>query len=243
MEFYDATRITRLTAILIRLQGGKLVTANQLAARFSVSVRTIYRDIKTLELAGVPVYTEEGKGYRLMEGYSLPPVMFTENEANALITAAHVIDKTKDASLISEYNMAIDKIRAVLRLGIKEKVSLLSQRIAISPGFTEGRSTDSLAQIQAALTTFKVLKIAYQSDAGEDPTQRDIEPFGLYYSLEENWLVIAFCRLRKDFRMFRLDRIKSLTVSEKTFVPHKMTLAAYLEQKQKNYGTPDKQLS
>lgn len=243
MEFYDATRIARLTAILIRLQGGKLVTANQLAARFFVSVRTIYRDIKTLELAGVPVYTEEGKGYRLMEGYNLPPVMFTENEANALITAAHVINKTRDTSLISEYSTAIDKIRSVLRLGTKQRASLLSQRIAISPGFTESCSTNSLAQIQAALTTFKVLKISYQNGSGEDFTKREIEPFGLYYSLEENWLVIAFCRLRNDFRMFRLDRIKSLTVSGKTFAPHEMTLASYLEQKQKNYRTPDKQLS
>lgn len=229
MEFYDATRIARLTAILTRLQSGKLVTANQLAARFSVSIRTIYRDMKTLELAGVPVHTEEGKGYSLMEGYKLPPVMFTENEANALVTAAHLINKTNDTSLIDEYNTAIDKIKAVLRFGTKEKASLLSQRIAISPAFTESCSSNSLTQIQTALTSFKVLKITYQTGNTEDLTEREIEPFGLYYSLEDNWLVIAFCRLRNDFRMFRLDRIKSLTISEKT-------LASYLEQKQKNYN-------
>lgn len=235
MEFYDATRIARLTAILTRLQSGKLVTANQLAARFSVSIRTIYRDMKTLELAGVPVHTEEGKGYSLMEGYKLPPVMFTENEANALVTAAHLINKTNDTSLIDEYNTAIDKIKAVLRFGTKEKASLLSQRIAISPALKDSGSSNSLTQIQAALTGFKVLNITYQTGNMEDLTEREIEPFGLYYSLEENWLVIAFCRLRNDFRMFRLDRMKSLTISEKTFLPHKMTLASYLEQKQKNY--------
>lgn len=238
MEFYDATRIARLTAILTSLQSGKLVTANQLAAKFSVSVRTIYRDMKTLELAGVPVYTEEGKGYSLMEGYKLPPVMFTENEANALITAAHLVNKTRDTSLVNEYSTAIDKIRAVLRLGTKEKALLLSQRIAISPAFTESASSDSLTQIQAALTGFKVLKITYQNGDTEDSTEREIEPFGLYYSLEENWLVIAFCRLRNDFRMFRLDRITSLTSTGKTFSPHEMTLASYLEQKQKNYTNP-----
>jgi len=238
MEFYDATRIARLTAILTRLQSGKLVTANQLAAKFSVSVRTIYRDMKTLEHAGIPVYTEEGKGYSLMEGYKLPPVMFTENEANALITAAHLINKTRDTSLINEYNTAIDKIRAVLRLGTKEKAAILSQRIAISPAFAESAPSDSLTQIQAALTGFKVVRITYQSGDLEESTEREIEPFGLYYSLEENWLVIAFCRLRNDFRMFRLDRIKSLTTSDKTFSPHEMTLASYLEQKQKNYTNP-----
>jgi len=238
MEFHDATRIARLIAILISLQSGKLVTATQLAAKFSVSVRTIYRDIKTLELAGVPIYTEEGKGYRLMEGYKLPPVMFTENEANALVTAEHLIHKTGDTSLIGEYGTAIDKIKAVLRLGTKEKASLLSQRIAISPAFTKSSPSDSLAKIQSALTGFRVLKIIYQNDYMEEPTQREIEPFGLYYSLEENWLVIAFCRLRNDFRMFRLDRIKSLSISEKKFTPHEMTLASYLEQKQKNYKHP-----
>lgn len=161
--------------------------------------------------------------------------MFTEKEANALVTAAHLINKTRDTSLIEEYSTAIDKIKAVLRLGAKEKASLLSQRIAISPAFTESTSSNSLAQIQAALTGFKVLKITYQSSNTGDLTEREIEPFGLYYSLEENWLVIAFCRLRNDFRMFRLDRIKSLMTTEETFAPHEMTLASYLEQKQKNY--------
>ncbi|MFD0766908.1 helix-turn-helix transcriptional regulator [Mucilaginibacter lutimaris] len=242
MEFYDATRIARLTAILTRLQSGKLVTANQLADTFAVSVRTIYRDMKTLELAGVPIYTREGKGYSLMEGYKLPPVTFTEHEANALITAEHLIKKTRDTSLIAEYGTAVDKIKAVLRAGTKEKVALLSQRIAVSPAFTDDRPSNSLAQIQSALTGFKVLKITYRADNSEDLTEREIEPFALYYSLEESWLVIAFCRLRNGFRMFRLDRIMSLKATEVTFTPHEMTLASYLEQKQKIY-TPDKQLS
>ncbi|WP_343524783.1 YafY family protein [Pedobacter sp.] len=239
MKFYDATRISRLTAILTGLQGKKLVTASELAAKFSVSVRTIYRDLKTLELAGVPVYTEEGKGYSLMDGYKLPPVMFTEREANTLITIEHLISKTKDTSLIEEYRAALDKIKAVLRAGTKEKAALLSKRIAISPAIAANPSSNSLIQIQAALTGYKILKIRYESGNHENLTEREIEPFALYYSLEESWLVIAFCRLRNDFRMFRLDRIRSLTMSEQTFTPHEMTLASYLEQKQKKY-TPDK---
>lgn len=239
MEFYDATRIARLTAILTRLQSGKLVNAKQLSDLFSVSVRTIYRDMKTLELSGVPIYTQEGKGYRLMDGYILPPVMFTEYEANALITAEHLIKKTGDTSLIGEYSTAIDKIKAVLRAGIKQKSTLLSQRIAVSPAFLKDRRSDSLTQVQAALTNFKLLTITYQSGTCKDLIEREIEPFALYYSLEESWLLIAFCRLRNDFRMFRLDRVKSLKVSETIFPPHKMTLASYLEQKEKNY-TPDK---
>ena len=242
MEFYDATRIARLTAILTRLQGRRLVTAKQLADTFTVSVRTIYRDMKTLEQAGVPIITLEGKGYSLIEGYKLPPVMFTEQEANAFITAEQLIKKTRDTSLIAEYGTAIDKIKAVLRAGTREKAALLSQRIAVSPAFPENRPSNTLTQIQAALTGFKVLKIKYLTSTGNEMTEREIEPFAFYYSLEESWLVIAFCRLRNNFRMFRLDRIESLTATDVTFTPHEMTLASYLEQKQKNY-TPDKQLS
>src|SRR5580698_9183823 len=96
-------RLSRLTAILIQLQTKRLLTSTALAERFSVSIRTIYRDIKVLEQAGVPILTEEGKGYSLMEGYRIPPVMFTENEANALITVEQLVLKNRDSSLIKEY--------------------------------------------------------------------------------------------------------------------------------------------
>ncbi|TWJ00634.1 HTH domain-containing protein [Mucilaginibacter frigoritolerans] len=86
MNNNDTRRISRLTAILTQLQSKRILTSTTLAKKFDVSVRTIYRDIKVLEHAGVPIYTEDGKGYSLMDGYRIPPVMFTEDEANALIT-------------------------------------------------------------------------------------------------------------------------------------------------------------
>ncbi len=91
MEHKDTKRLSRLTAILIQLQAKRMVTANDLARKFGVSARTIYRDIKALEQAGVPIVTEEGKGFSLLEGYRLPPIMFTESEANALITAEQLV--------------------------------------------------------------------------------------------------------------------------------------------------------
>ncbi|RYF81203.1 MAG: HTH domain-containing protein, partial [Chitinophagaceae bacterium] len=78
MKDNDTKRLSRLTAILIQLQSTRLVTATNLAKKFSVSIRTIYRDIKALEQAGVPILPEEGKGYSLMEGYKVPPMMFSE---------------------------------------------------------------------------------------------------------------------------------------------------------------------
>ena len=82
----ETSRLSRLTAIITLLQTKKLLTATEISKKFGVSIRTVYRDIRALEEAGIPVFMEDGKGYSLMEGYRIPPVMFTESEANALIT-------------------------------------------------------------------------------------------------------------------------------------------------------------
>jgi predicted DNA-binding transcriptional regulator YafY len=105
----DTKRLSRLTAMLTQLQTKRIVTAAELANKFAVSVRTIYRDVKALEQAGIPILTEEGKGYSMMDGYRVPPVMFTETEANALITAEQLVLKNKDASFVEAYADAINK--------------------------------------------------------------------------------------------------------------------------------------
>ncbi len=124
MNDNDIKRLSRLTAILTQLQTKRILTSTTLAEKFSVSVRTIYRDIRALEQAGVPIFTEDGKGYSLIEGYRIPPVMFTENEANALITTEQLVLKNRDSSLIAAYTEAINKIKAVLLYSTKEKVDL-----------------------------------------------------------------------------------------------------------------------
>lgn len=235
MEDYNLKRLSRLTAILMQLQTKKVLTSTSLAKKFGVSVRTIYRDIKALESAGVPVLTEEGRGYSLMEGYKVPPVMFTENEANALITAEKLVLKGRDSSLIKEYTEAINKIKAVLLYSTKEKIDLLTRRIAVSPALPGNNTSDSLALIQNALTTFNVLDIIYHSENKNEKTQRSIEPFALYYNLQESWTLIAWCRLRKDYRMFRLDRILKIDLAGLSFTPHKLSLKEYLDNKRKKF--------
>lgn len=243
MNDNDTKRISRLTAILTQLQTKRLLTSTTLAQKFRVSLRTIYRDIKALERAGVPILTEDGKGYSLMEGYKIPPIMFTENEANALITAEQLVLKNTDSSLIKEYTEAINKVKAVLLYSTKEKVELLSNRIAVSPAIPHANTSNSLSLIQNALTTFKVLNIIYHSEHKDEKTERNIEPFALYYSLQESWTLIAYCRSRKDYRMFRLDRILKIETLELSFTPHKLTLQEYLAAKEKNFYTPDIPLS
>ncbi|KAA5535129.1 YafY family transcriptional regulator [Taibaiella lutea] len=243
MDGNDIKRLSRLTAILTMLQTTKIVTSLTLAKRFDVSVRTIYRDIKALEQAGVPIIAEERKGYRLMEGYRIPPVMFTESEANALITIEQLVRKNSDSSLIKEYAEAVNKVKAVLSYSTKSKAELLSERIAVSPVIRVKNITNSLTTIQSALTDFKVLRITYQSAQNNDTTIRNIEPFAFYYNLQENWLIIAFCRLRNDYRMFRLDSILEMEPLEISFEPHKLTLKDFLEAKEKNFVIPDIPLS
>lgn len=226
----DLKRLSRLTAILIQLQTKRLITATSLADKFEVSVRTIYRDIKALEQAGVPILTEEGKGYSIMDGYRLPPVMFTETEANALITAEQFIIKDKDASFVKEYTAAINKIRSVLPHHTKDKVDLLSSRIIYWNNYEEVKTSTYLSQLQLALTNYNMTRITYQISEEEERTTRTIQPFALYNSSQENWLVLAYCDLRKDYRAFRLDRIQSLELLPEKFEQHKMTLQKYFEQ-------------
>lgn len=228
MSENDIKRLSRLTAILTKLQTKRLLTANELADRFLVSKRTIYRDIKALEQAGVPVLTEEGKGYTLMEGYRIPPVMFSENEANALITAEQLILKNKDESFVKDYMSAINKIKSVLRNTTKDKANLLSERTLSGQNWENNRTSNNLSVLQLALTNFNLVNIIYYSPNNNQITERTIEPFAIY-TTQENWLLIAYCRLRNDYRSFRLDRIKSLLVCNEVFEPHKITFEDYIE--------------
>jgi predicted DNA-binding transcriptional regulator YafY len=223
----DTKRLSRLTAILTQLQTKRLLTASELAGKFSVSNRTIYRDIRTLEQAGVPILTEEGRGYTLMEGYRIPPVMFTENQANALILAEQLVLKNKDASFIKDYSAAIEKIKAVLRHQIKDKANLLAERTRFDQNINRERNSSNLSDLQFALTNFYVTRIEYTNEA-DKVTSRLIEPFALV-STQENWLLVAWCRLRNEFRYFRLDRIKKLETLAEKFTPHKMTLQEYFD--------------
>jgi predicted DNA-binding transcriptional regulator YafY len=223
----DTKRISRLTAILTQLQSRQLLTAKYFAAKFSVSVRTIYRDIRALEQAGVPILTEEGKGYSLMEHYRLPPVMFTEGEANALITAEQLVLKNKDASFIKEYSEAVAKIKAVLKQNVKEKANLLAERVQFRQNIVNGITSNHLSTLQYALTNFFLTEINYTNEDNNNTT-RIIEPFALI-NTQENWLLLAWCRLRNEFRFFRLDRIEKLEIHAENFEPHKMTLQEYFE--------------
>ncbi|MEW7278248.1 YafY family protein [Aquimarina sp. 2201CG1-2-11] len=232
MEEKEKPRLSRLTAILTQLQSKRIVTAKQLAERHNVSIRTIYRDIRTLEKSGIPVVTEEGKGYSIMEGYHLPPVVFTEEEANALITVEQLVIKNKDQSLVQNVSSAIEKIKSILRYSQKGSADLLADRIYFGGNNKQEKTSNNLMQIQSAIIHYRLLKMEYQSLENKQTT-RNIEPFAIY-SINGDFLLIAFCRLRNDFRHFRIDLIEKITTENDTFNPHNMTIKEYFEKNVKH---------
>ncbi len=229
----DKPRLARLTAILTQLQSKRLLTAREIAEKHGVSLRTIYRDIRTLEKSGIPIVTEEGKGYSIMEGYKLPPVMFTEEEAHALITAEQIINQNRDQSLVDQYGSAIEKIKSILQYVQKGKTELLSERLDVRSNIEKGNPSNYLIPLQMAITNFQVMDLEYHSLADQS-SQRKIEPFALIHT-QGNWVLHAFCQMRKDFRAFRLDCIQSLKASNTTFEPHKISLQEYFKEARKKW--------
>lgn len=216
-------RIDRLTAILIQLQSQRVVTAEEIADRFEISTRTVYRDVKALMEAGVPIGSEAGTGYFIVDGYHLPPVMFTQDEAGALLLAGKLVDKLTDKSIRQAYTSALHKIKSVLHSEEKDHLEQLDSNVEVFMR-TRRESPSSefpdhfLTAIQRAVATKKVLKVTYTNSAGES-SRREIEPLGVtYYGMA--WHLIGWCRMRKEYRDFRSDRIRDLVDTGESFAGH-----------------------
>lgn len=237
MTDIEKPRLSRLTAILTMLQAKRILKAREIADRYGISIRTVYRDIKTLKNSGIPISTIEGKGFSLIKGYNLPPVMLTEQEANALITAAELISRNTDKSLIENHFNAISKIKAVLNYSNKDKTTLLSERILFFNNYKRETTSNNLSIIQLAITNFNLLSITYKSISADEITKRVIEPHALYHT-NENWILIAYCQLRKDYREFRLDKIQSLISLNKQFDNKDFMLIDYFREKIRRRHNP-----
>jgi predicted DNA-binding transcriptional regulator YafY len=210
-------RIDRISAILIQLQSRRTVKARDIAERFNISLRTVYRDVKTLEEAGVPIIGEAGVGYSLVEGYRLPPIMFTRDEAASFLTAEKMVDKLTDSANSEIYRSAMYKIKAVLRSTDIDYLEHIDKHIAVLRArgnhHQDKIEVNALQTILQALSNKQVLTITYQPAYKETSTNRNIEPIGVFY-LDNYWHLIAYCRLRNDYRDFRFDRIKSIVISD-----------------------------
>lgn len=210
--------IERLNAILIHLQSKRIVKASEIAERFDISLRTVYRDIRALEASGVPIGAEAGVGYFLMENYKLPPVMFTREEASALLFGEKLIEKMSDDPMKFEFRSAITKIKAILNPEEKDRLEKLNGQISVLhyTSSTGNFNRLFLSEIQQALVSKSVLEIDYQAGYGAPATKRLVEPIGLC-NYSRRWHLFAWCQLRGEYRNFRLDRIKNLRICMETF--------------------------
>lgn len=216
-------RIDRLTAILVQLQSKSRIPLCEMEERFEVSRRTIFRDIKSLMAAGVPIGGDAGEGYFIVEGYHLPPVVFNKEEATALLMGAKFIEKNAGSQTAKNFEEAMYKIKAVLKYSDREYLESLEESISVigPPTATKMNTPDPhIEDIQTALAAQKRIKISYYSNYTEETNDREVEPLGLvHYS--GRWHLIAYCLLRQDFRDFRTDRIQQLRILTDSFDPKK----------------------
>jgi predicted DNA-binding transcriptional regulator YafY len=225
-------RIDRLTAILIQLQSQRITKAQEVADRFDISLRTVYRDIRALEEAGVPIGSEAGIGYFLADGYRLPPVMFSPEEARALLTAHHFINTFTDAGVQQAYESALFKIKSVLSSREQDMLEDLQDKVKVVAPLTRAEHPDDihLSKLQQALMQRQVVEMEYFSPGSGEFPKRSIEPIGLVY-YGDAWHVIAYCQLRQDYRDFRLDRMSKVNIlSQHYHLRDKLSLEQYLQQ-------------
>ena len=217
-------RIDRLTAILIQLQSKKIVKAEEIATRFEISLRTVYRDVKALMEAGVPIGSEAGTGYFIVDGYHLPTVMFTQDEASAMMMAGKLVERMTDHSVRKAFDGALMKIKAGLNAAQKDHLETLQDHIEVlRPHMSlPAQAGVFLTELQKAVAGKHVLQLQYVSSRQNEQTQRDVEPIGLFY-YSAAWHLIAWCRLRNGFRDFRCDCIKELKPTGEVFTPRSIS--------------------
>lgn len=201
-------RIDRLISVLTTLQSKKFVTADYIAEKYEISIRTVYRDIKALGEIGVPIDYEPQKGYTVLQGFFLPPVLLTSDEANALIMIAKLSERYTDKTIQKNVANAIDKIKSVLRYSEKEKADLLQNKIGIYISPETDHSKDYLTIIQNAIVERQILKISYLNNSNE-ASERDIEAIGMSFYTNQ-WHLIAWCWKRLEYRDFKVLQIQDL---------------------------------
>ncbi|MEQ9098995.1 MAG: YafY family protein [Imperialibacter sp.] len=208
-------RIDRLFGVVTYIQSRKYTSLQQLAEKFDKSERTVFRDLRAISDMGLPLGFEPNKGYFITDGYFLPPVSFTNEEANALILMASLADQFTDKSIISHSKTAVEKVKAVLKGSQKEGVDHLHEQTRVLKWHHDMLDAQYLTIIQTAISNRQILKMTYENKGLETST-REVEPVGLLFYLFD-WHMIAWCWKRNDYRDFRVVRIKKLECTAQPF--------------------------
>jgi predicted DNA-binding transcriptional regulator YafY len=206
-------RADRLFQLVQLIRGRRLSTADFLAQRLEVSVRTVYRDVADLQAQGVPIEGEAGVGYRMRAGFDLPPLMFTTEEAQALVASVRLAQPRLDETLAGQADAALSKILAVLPSAARaaaESLALYAPPVGMDPA-TRAR----LEPLRRAAETRRMLWLRYR-DLKDAVSERQVRPLGCFY-WSEVWTLAAWCESRSDFRNFRVDRILEMNVLDQRF--------------------------
>lgn len=220
-------KFDRVISTLVLLQTKKIIKAVTISERFEISLRTVYRDISTLKNAGIPIIGDPGVGYSIMDGYRLPPIMFNEGEAAALLTAEKFIGKITDKDTAAYYSNAMMKIKAILRSTEKQSLEILEDSISVSSD-NNWQNKTYLQNLFKSIAAKNVLAIEYQKADGTD-SSRKLEPIGCYYQYNK-WYLVAFCQLKKAYRTFIVNRIVSLQLLDQHFETEHINLQDYINQ-------------
>lgn len=206
-------RADRLFDIIQLLRRNHLSRAQDLAAALEVSERTIYRDIRDLIASGVPIEGEAGVGYVLQAGFDMPPLMFTETELEALVLGARIVESSADNELARAASDVIAKVESVIPERLRDYMARVAL-LAPKDRYMEPVRFD-IAALRHALREQHKVHFAYTDGIGE-LSERTVRPLSLAY-FGPVWMLAAWCELRQDFRVFRLDRIDAFRVLSERF--------------------------
>lgn len=210
-------RTDRLLATLLAFQARRQLRADDLAARFEVSVRTVYRDIQALSEAGVPIAAMPGTGYRLLEGYFLPPVSFTADEAAVLTLGGQFVRDQVDPALSRVAEEALLKLLAILPADRRQVVERWQEDVHFVT-FRDTPDPRTMSALRIAIQQHRVARLLYHARGRSSPEWRDVEPVSLVHA-DTAWCLASFCRLRQARRVFRLDRIDHIELLPEYFTP------------------------
>ncbi len=215
----------RLFQLVTLLQGRrKAITALDIASTLQVSVRTVYRDIQGLALFGVMIDGDPGVGYLLRPQSHVPPLMFSADEVLAMLVGSHMVQAFTDPELARAAQLADQKIRAVLSPQLRRRAEQSPYRIPVLLKDQVARERHNL--IRLGCEQQRKMHASYADEAGRT-SERTIWPLGIV-GLHGNWMLLAWCELRQDYRTFRFDRILALSLGEQTFATRDdLSLAHY----------------
>jgi predicted DNA-binding transcriptional regulator YafY len=220
-------RADRLFRIVRILRGSRLQTARTIAQKLEVSERTIYRDVRDLQLSGMPIEGEAGVGYTLRRDLDLPPLMFTRDELTALVLGARLVRAWGGAASMAAADQALQRIEGVLPAELRERIDAI---LMYAPGSRMPQILrERLDLLHEACLDRRVLAFGYTREDGAG-SRREVRPLALYF-WSGVWTLATWCELRKDFRMFRIDRMQEVEVLAREFVQKKgQRLEDYLRQ-------------